>query len=206
MLYKTGKYFFLLVAKIFCCHKVYGNKIFPKGGGLIASNHSSFFDPPFIGASTPEDVQFLARASLFNNRFFGWLISQTHAHPVKSGKENVSAIKKVIELINDEKKVLIFPEGTRTPDGNLQKGQLGIGMIVMRTKCFVIPTYIHGTYEVWNRKMKLPKLFKKTACVFGPPMYFEFDENEDKRVQQQKIADDIMNEISRLQKWYVSRS
>lgn len=205
MLYHIGKFFFTVIAKVFYRHKVYGERIFPEGGGLVASNHSSFLDPPFVGLSCPVDVEFLARATLFNNRFFGYLIKKTHAHPVKAGRENVSAIKKVIELIEDGKKVLIFPEGTRTHEGALQKGQIGVGMIVMRTRCFVIPTYIHGTYEIWNRNRKFPKIFGKTACVIGKPLYFNFDENEDRKVLQQKIADDIMKAISELQKWYVSR-
>lgn len=192
-----------LFMKLFYHHKVYGKKHLPKGGGIIASNHCSFFDPPILGISCPQEVHFLARESLFHFRPFGWLIRQLKTHPVAKGKENVATFKKACELINSGKKVAIFPEGKRSLTGELQKGQAGAGMLVMRTHCIVVPTYIHGTYAIWNSSRRFPHLRGKTACVFGSPLDFSYLDSMDKKEAQQKIAETIMQSISGLRDWYL---
>ncbi len=189
---------------LFYGHRVYGKKNIPKeGGGIVASNHSSYIDPPLIGISYPGEVHFLARATLFNRPFFAWLIGQLNTHPVAKGKENVSTFKLAVELIMSGKKIVLFPEGTRSEDGELKAGQLGVGMLVMRTKCFVIPAYVHGSYEIWGKHRKLPKLTgQKTAVVFGSPLHFSEEGVQDKKEWQQHCTDQIMEAIKNLRTWY----
>jgi 1-acyl-sn-glycerol-3-phosphate acyltransferase len=190
--------------RIFYHHKVFGVEHLQKGGGIIAANHSSYLDPPILGISCPDEVHFLARESLFRFPPFGWLIRQLHTHPVAKGKENVTTFKKACEMIESDKKIAIFPEGTRSHNGEIKKGQAGVGMLVLRTKCKVIPTYIHGTYSIWNSNQKFPKLKGKTACVFGTPLDFTdlLSKDISKKEIQQMIVDAIMNSILSLQKWY----
>lgn len=188
---------------LFYRHKVYGKKNLTEGGGIIASNHSSFLDPPLIGISYPGEVHFLARATLFNNPFFAWLIRQLNTHPVVKGKENVSTFKKAVELILSGKKIVLFPEGTRSTDGALREGQLGVSMLVMRTGCFVFPTYVHGSFDAWSVHRKLPKIVAQTAVVFGSPIYFQENEGEDKKEWQKEHAKKVMQAIEGLKRWYL---
>ena len=204
MIRKLAIFFVGIYLRLFYHHKVYGIDNLPIKGGIVASNHASFLDPPIIGVSCPHEVHFLARESLFHFKPFGWLIRQLYTHPVTKGKENVAAIKKTVEFLVSGKKVVIFPEGTRSMDGKLQKGQAGIGMLVMRTHCLVIPVYVYGTYEIWNATRKYPRLKGKTACVFGSPLEFSKLERGDKREAQIKIVEMIMEAIERLEKWYLA--
>lgn len=189
---------------IFYRLKVYGKKNFPKGGGIICSNHCSFIDPPLIGVSCPGKVHFLGRDTLFKSSFFAWLIRKLNTHPVHRGKGNVHAFKMAIELIKQDKKVVIFPEGRRSPDGEFMKGQLGVSMLVQKTKCQVIPIYIYGTYEIWNTKRRFPKIFGKAACVIGKALTFQDLEKVDRKQAQEMIMDRIMGKIGELKQWYLA--
>ncbi len=191
-------------ARLFYRHRVYGKKHFPKSGGMICSNHTSFLDPPLIGISCPGEVHFLGRDTLFNSPFFAWLIRHLNTHPVRRGKGNVEAFKKAMGLVQEGNKVVIFPEGHRSADGQLKGGQLGVGMLVHRTECIVIPVYIHGAFKIWNTKRKFPKLFGKTACVFGTALSFDDLKNLDKKEAQREIVSRIMAEIAHLRDWYLA--
>lgn len=193
-----------IFAKILYRHKVYGKEHLPKGGGLIAPNHASFLDPPLVGISYPGPVHFLARDSLFHFAPFGWLIEKLNTHPVSQGKGNLNTLKMAMELIKSGKKVVIFPEGSRSENGQLGQGRLGIGMLVQRTQCQVVPTYIHGSYELWSTKRRFPKLWGKTACVFGSPIEFSNLQEKDKKEAQTEIVEQIMEKIAALQAWYCS--
>ncbi|MEZ5315093.1 MAG: lysophospholipid acyltransferase family protein [Chlamydiales bacterium] len=189
-------------ARLFYCHRIYGKAYFPIGGGMICSNHTSFLDPPLIGISCPGVIHFLGRDTLFRSRFFGFLIRKLNCHPVKRGQGNSSAFKKALDLIQKGNKVVLFPEGKRANDGELQIGQLGVGMLVYRTNCQVIPVYTAGTYGIWNTKRRFPKFLGKTACVFGKPLNFADLITLDKKEAQTKITERIMAKIGDLRDWY----
>ncbi len=204
MFYNFIKNLVLVFMRLVYGHKIYGVENYPKeGGGIIAANHASFFDPPIVAISSPGQIHFLARGTLFDWGPFGWLIRKLNSHPVTKGRENLAAIKLTLELIEKGNKVLIFPEGTRSPDGQLQSGQSGLGMLVLRTKCQVIPVYVHGSYDIWGKKRKFPKLSGKTACVFGKPLHFT-EVGENKKEAQAKVVAEIMEAIINLRKWYLS--
>lgn len=190
-------------ASIFYRHRVYGKENIPWGGGMIAPNHCSFLDPPLVGISCPDKIHFLARETLFHFPPFAWLIRQLNTHPVHRGKGNINTLKMALELVQSGKKVVIFPEGKRSMDGELQNGQLGVGMLVQRARCRVIPVYIHGTYLAWNARRKFPKLWGKTACVFGKPIEYVESRAEDKKEAQAEIVDTIMEKIADLRAWYL---
>lgn len=189
---------------IFYRHKIYGVEHIPEGGGMIVSNHTSFLDPPIIGASFPGKIYFLARESLFKFPPFAWLLRQLCTHPVGAGKGNINTFKIALDLIQKGKKVVIFPEGKRSRDGQLHRGQLGVGMLVQRSRCRIVPIYIHGTYEAWNAEKKIPKLFGRTACVFGSPIEYRDAGSLDKKEAQHAIVNKIMEKIAELKAWYLS--
>lgn len=192
------KFFF----KIFHRNKVFGLENLPKGRAIIAPNHLSYYDPPLIAGSIPEDVHFLARSSLFRNRFFRYLIMQLNAHPVQGGTQDLSSFKLILQLLEQDKKVAIFPEGHRSLDGNLSSIKSGIGMLGQRSKAPIIPTYIHGTFEVWNRFHSYPKLHGQTAVVFGKPINCEAFASLDKKQAQEEIAKSVQKTLESLRQWY----
>lgn len=196
-------FLFRVYFKICYHHKIYGREHFPKGGGIIASNHISFLDPPLVGVGCPGIVHFFARDTLFKSRFFGGALKRLLTHPVRRGKGNIESLKLMLDLIQKGEKVVIFPEGKRSLTGDLLKGQLGIGLLVLKTHCQVTPAYVDGTYDIWPPGRKFPKLSGRIAFVIGSPIQFNEVKVQDKKVAQEAIVDTIMAKIADLKEWYV---
>lgn len=201
-LYRTVLFLSWCIGKFFFRLKVYGLEHYYPGGAIIAANHTSFLDPPIVSVSWPEEVHFLARDTLFKNRFFGALIRNVNAHPVGRDSADISAIKTVCSLLEAGKKVVLFPEGTRSKNGELQPLKPGMGMFIVRTKTAVIPAYIHGAFQVWGRHQKWPRLFRQVACVFGSPITAAAFSHLDKKEAQAKISEQLSQAILGLKKWY----
>lgn len=198
--------FVLSLAWCYCkiCYRnrVFGHEHFFKGGAIIASNHTSFLDPILLSISWPEEVQFLARESLFKIPGFGAFIRALNAHPVSGDTSDVAVFRIIVGLIKKGKKVILFPEGTRSQDNQLGIIKPGIGLLLSRTNAAIIPAYIHGSYNIWNRSRKLPKLWGKTACVFGSPIQYSTFAHLEKKEAQNAIADALSNAILSLRSWY----
>jgi 1-acyl-sn-glycerol-3-phosphate acyltransferase len=104
-----------------------------------------------------------------------------------------------MQLVKEGKKMVVFPEGTRTPDGSLQPTQRGVGMLVAKTGVPVIPVRIFGSYEAYPRNRKLPKMDGKIHVVFGHPIYFSTEELATKgKTGQQAISTRVMDAIASL--------
>ncbi len=197
-LYLLSHYLFKGYFRILHKHKIYGYENIPPGGAIIAPNHVSFLDPPIMSASCREEAYFLARGTLFGNKFFAWLIRNLNAYPVSGTAQDRASLKLVCEFLAQNKKVVVFPEGFRSHDGKLAPIKSGIGMLAMRSKCPIVPTYIHGTYEIWDRKRKYPKLWGKTAVFFGKPIQWEDFAHLDKKEAQEQITQAVANAIETL--------
>src|SRR5262245_16978279 len=81
------------------------------GRAILAPNHASYLDPPLVSVAWPEEVHFLARASLFNNGFLNWLFTKLNAHPVEANGHDIDSLRLICKLLEQDKKVVIFPEG-----------------------------------------------------------------------------------------------
>jgi 1-acyl-sn-glycerol-3-phosphate acyltransferase len=143
-----------------------------QGGVILVSNHASFLDPPVLGAALRKRgrvVRSLARDSLFRNPLFGALLRRLHAVPISRTKGDVGALKKALAIIKQGGVVALFPEGTRSPDGNLQRAKDGIGFLVARAGVPVVPCYIDGSYRAWPKHRRLPRC-GKVRIYFGDPI------------------------------------
>lgn len=207
LFYKISRLCLSGLFKIAYSHEV----ILPEGvvfpdGAIIAANHASFLDPPLVAISWPEPIHFLARKTLFDSPLLRPLITTLNAHPL-TGSNDASSLKLACQLVNEGKKILIFPEGTRSLDGSLSPFKQGIGMLMRKSGAAIIPTYIHGSYNAWPKNKKFPNLFRtKTACVFGKPLFLADFEEQDPKALQIAIASGLHKEILALQQQYCSRS
>jgi len=111
--------------KIFYRLHVYGLSHFRPGAAVIAANHASFFDPPVISVSCPEEVHFLAREPLFRVPVLGSIIRVLNSHPVSRDASDAHTFRVLIRLLHSGQKVILFPEGSRTLDGHLQHWKRG---------------------------------------------------------------------------------
>lgn len=142
------------------------------GSVLLIANHQSFLDPPIVGTPiTHRHTDFLARGGLFKFKPFGWLITMLHSTPIKQGAGDAGAMKATIAKLGEGKMMLVFPEGSRTDDGELQTFQRGVALLLKRSDCQVVPVGIAGAFDVWPRSRKFPKLFtKKIVVSYGEPI------------------------------------
>ena len=189
--------------KIFYRHKIYGLEHYPSGSALIAANHTSHLDPPAIAISCPGEIHFLARRTLFKSSF-GKLIQALNSHPIEKEATNLRVMKEVCTLLKEGKKVLMFPEGTRSKDDTLKKMKPGIGLLLSKGEAAIIPTYVHGTFGIWNRDRKFPKLWGRTAVVFGTPIEWSDYVDMERKEAQKHVAQRLKKSLEELRKWLES--
>lgn len=162
---------------------------------LVAANHASYFDIPLLGCGMTRRAWYLGRSDLFLPGFkgvlqwLGWI-------PLKLGRLDRKAFDQAVELINAGKVVVIFPEGSRSPDGHLREGKAGLGMIVAQTGCPVVPAYLKGTFEVLPAGAKRPR-FHPVSVSFGEPLSFAPVAGETKQFYR-KVSQTVMERIAAL--------
>ncbi|MBM3889248.1 MAG: 1-acyl-sn-glycerol-3-phosphate acyltransferase [Verrucomicrobia bacterium] len=186
--------------------RVHGAENVPLTGGLVlAGNHASFLDPHGIAVSCPRMVHSLARKSLFCNPVAAAIMRSWKAVPVDlSGKADIAGIKTLVDLLQRGEAVVLFPEGTRTWDGNFLPPRPGVGMLVAKANVPVVPVRVFGSYEAWPRTRKW---FRRGQLdiVFGAPVHYEQMIAEAKaqgpravKEVYQKIAADVLERIKAI--------
>lgn len=146
---------------------------FPESGGaLVCSNHQSYFDPVFLGALCDRRMNYLARENLFDSRLFGGLIRFYDAIPVKRDGMSISGLKQTLQRLKRGELVVIFPEGTRTDDGEMSPLKSGFCVLARKAKVPLVPVAIAGAYEVWPKGKKWPRL-ARVCLVAGDPIAYE---------------------------------
>jgi 1-acyl-sn-glycerol-3-phosphate acyltransferase len=139
-----------------------------QGPVLVASNHQSFLDPPLIGNLYQTEMIFLARKSLFKG-FFKWLYRQWNAIPVDQEKPDMSSLKTIVRKLREGHRVLVFPEGARSLDGQLGDAAPGIGLIAAKSGAVIQPARIRGAFEALPRGSARLRFSRITVSV-GPPI------------------------------------
>lgn len=191
--------------RLFYRYSVYGNEKSYQGKAIFASNHASFLDPPLIATAWPEEVHFLARASLFQNPFWNWLLSNLNAHPVRGTVQDIDSFRLICQLLSEGKKVVVFPEGERSTTGQLQTMKSGIAMLALRMQCPIIPVYISGTFEAWPRHRRCPKFGTPISCVFGEPIFPISSTQLNKKQMQEFLTQQVQDNLEKLRLWYLTQ-
>lgn len=195
--YQATRWSILAFAKPYLRISYHGWRNLPETGPVIvACNHASHLDPPLMGACFPRQLAFLGKSELFKAPL-GPVIRRLGAFPIKRGAGDRAAMRLVIQLLDEGWPVLMFPEGTRTQDGNLQEPQMGISMIVMqRPEVPILPVRLDGTFQALGPGRKFPSPAKVRVTVGKP---FTIKELEGlptvKKQLYRAVADRIMDKI-----------
>lgn len=128
-----------------------------QGGVLLVCNHQSLLDPVLATMALPRECSYMARDTLFEHPLFGRLIRSLNAFPVRRGAADVGAIKESLRRLKQGMSLLVFPEGTRTPDGRIRQMMPGLGAIARKAKVPIVPTLIDGAFQAWPRESRLPR-------------------------------------------------
>lgn len=167
--------------------EVIGTEHFPKEGGvLLCANHISNLDPPVVGITAPRPIHFMAKEELFRAPVLKTLLPPLHAFPVKRGMSDRQALRTGIDVLKQGHVLGIFPEGTRSKDGKLQKGLSGVGFFALRTDAQVVPCAIIGPYRP----------LKKLKVVYGKPM--DMSSLRERKASPEEVTEYIMSHIQAL--------
>jgi len=146
------------------------DRIPQSGPVLICANHQSHFDPMLIGSSSRRRMNFLAKKQLFKFRPLGWMIGFLDSIPIDREGTSASGIKATLKCLKRNEMVMMFPEGTRSPDGEMKKILPGFCALVKRTEASLLPVGIEGAWDVWPRNRSYPLPGPKIVVVFGKPI------------------------------------
>ncbi|MFD2829360.1 lysophospholipid acyltransferase family protein [Corticicoccus populi] len=186
MLYNVAKKLVTVFYKSRFKIKVIGEDRVPtEGPVLICSNHISDFDPPLIGISLKGEMSFFAKSELFKIPVFGNIVSRLNTIPVERGKSDRQALKDSVEALKEGRTMLVFPEGTRSRDGELKDFQQGASFMAVKAGAVIVPAAIKGKY---NRK-------EGVTVVFGKPIDVQEMVNEGKNRKDitLRLREDINN-------------
>jgi len=203
--YWLGWTFFRIFYAVFLRYRSFNPERVPKTGAVIlASNHASILDPPLVGIGLQRVTTFLARDTLFKGPV-GWLFRHWHAIPIDRDGGGPAGMRRIMAALAEGRAVLLFPEGTRTRDGELQPARSGIGLLVIKSEAPVVPVRVRGTFEAMPRGVHFPRP-KRVMVKYGEPMHFRELREEAKNCSKerlkeiyQRVANEIMEAIGKLE-------
>ncbi|MBL8842499.1 MAG: 1-acyl-sn-glycerol-3-phosphate acyltransferase [Planctomycetes bacterium] len=151
--------------------KVVGAKQCPRTGGLIVvANHVSLLDPPLLGCALPRPLVYTPRATLRNSRLYRFLTGLLDLEHVERDGRDLAATRRLIERLKRGDAVALFPEQTRSPDGQLQRLTPGFAMLAAQAQVPVLPVVIEGAFEAWPRGRSRPLASGRIELRVGPPL------------------------------------
>lgn len=194
------------VTRVVWPQEVEGAHLVPEHGPVIlAANHLSNIDPLFLGLACPRQVRFIAKKELFDeSTFFRRLFSRAlrALGPVsvdrRPGQSSQEAMNNSVEVINGGEVFGIFPEGSRSPDGRLYKGQTGLAWLALSTGAPVVPVALTGTERILPPGRRLPS-FNRVGVRFGAPVDLSpWEGQADRAKARRESTDAIMGAIAKL--------
>lgn len=171
-----------------------------EGAYLVVANHCSNLDPPFLGWAvghlTGRVVHFMAKDEMRRWPIIGWLGAQAGAFYVKRGEGDRAAQRLAADLLANGRPIAVFPEGTRSRDGQLREARAGAALLAMRADVDVLPVGIAGTHRIFAGGSLLPRRSPVTIVIGRPfrlPALASLD-----RAALREGTDRIMREIAAL--------
>ena len=174
------------------------------GGVLVLSNHQSNLDPILVGLACDRRLNYMARETLFRFTPFRWLINSLDAIPIDRDGLGLAGLKETLRRLKREELVLIFPEGTRTFDGQVRPIKPGFSALAQRAGVPLLPVAVAGAFQAWPRTRAIPRL-GTIQVQFGEPIMPEQIKQYDDRelvaeVQRRMVACHAEAEAARLRR------
>lgn len=195
--YWFGYHVSRILAKIFFRFRIlHRERMIQSGPVILASNHQSYFDPPLVGNASDRAIYYLARRSLLKVPVLGWLLPKLNVIPVDQEGVDRSALKGIIRALKRGDGALVFPEGARTLDGELQPAQAGVGLIIARTLAPVVPVRIFGAHKALPRGGGFS--FHPITVVIGEPIYFSEADLQPRENLYTRLSQRVMDAIAAI--------
>lgn len=183
--------------------EIYGFDKAPKRNCIIVANHVSFLDPPTMSVFHNDNVSVIARDTLMKNPILRIYFSALNAIPIKRGGNDFGAIREALKRIKNGHSLIIFPEGTRTEDGNLLRAKPGAAMLALKAKIPVLPIRSFGYFKIMPKSNKVTAGTRITIIAGNPINVADIDPQKGDHNRAQIIADCIMEHIAKIKyKWH----
>lgn len=175
------------------------------GGAILASNHLSVSDSVFMPAIVDRQVHFLAKMEYFTGTGLkGWITKKffvaINQLPMdrSGGAASLRSLEAGLEALREGKLLGIYPEGTRSPDGRLHRGKIGVAKLALTAGVPVVPTAMIGTDKVQPIGQSIPHP-GRVGVIFGEPLDFShLQDRQDEIAVLRQVTDEIMEAIRRL--------
>ena len=175
--------------------RIEGRENVPNDACLIVANHASFLDPTTVGWAVAKEIFFLGRKDLFKPPILNWLLPICNVLPIDRDGNDISGLRGIIKMLKSGRSVLVFPEGTRTENGELQPAEPGAGLLAVKAGVRVLPARVFGSYAAWPRGGKGYRLAPMRVVV-GQPYWPTLPSVG--KPDYQAIADEMMAKIAEL--------
>lgn len=173
------------------------NKVPRKGPLIIATNHINFIEVPVVYTHLqPRPITGLVKVETWNNPLMGLLFDLWGGIPVRRGEADVTAAKRCLEALKAGKIVAVAPEGTRSGDGRLRKGNAGIVFLASKSQAPILPIAFYGAEQYWQDLRSLNKIPFRIRV--GRPFLIDLPEKAISQRIRNQIADEIMIQIALL--------
>jgi 1-acyl-sn-glycerol-3-phosphate acyltransferase len=177
---------------------IHRERMIQSGPVIVAMNHQSYLDPPLAGTTCDRAIYFLARRTLLGVPLLGWVLPKLNVIPVNQEGVDRSAIKSVIRILQAGNGVLLFPEGSRTFDGNLQPAEPGLGLVIAKTLAPVVPMRIFGAHEALPRDGRRLRFVPITVVIGEPILFSAADIEAGGKDLYARLSDRVMQSIAAL--------
>ena len=177
------KKFLLKTFNLFYPKKVYGLNNIPEGGALFAGNHLSALDPIMRLDIYNKDAFILAKKEIFKCKLVGAVVKAYGGIPIDRQKPDIQSLLKAVKVLKTNKKLIVFPEGTRnkTKTDKIQQIKGGTGVFAVKSKCPIVPIIA----------LKKPRIFIKNSYLIGKPFYLD-------AFYGKKLDDAVIQEIDEM--------
>lgn len=176
----------MILKTIFSPVEVIGRENIPSEPAVYAANHSSAMDIPLVYTNLPMQFRIMAKVELFKYPFMGWHLSRSGQIPIDEKELNLAGVKKAIKTLKSGTSLMVFPEGGRTPDGQIKKFQAGAFFMAIKAGVPVVPMAIVGAYHVL--KMNTYVIHPgKMELVIGKPIATEGYTSRDMEALAEKV-------------------
>ena len=190
----------ILVSPIFLTFmrswKPIGKKNIPKGGLIMAANHTSSADGVLLNSHMYRPVRFLAKEELFSTPFKKFIMIGVAQVPLKRGATDRIAFSRAIEHLHKGHIVGIFPEGTRGDGKTLRKPHTGVIRLALLANVPIVPVGISGGLRSWPKGRFFPKFGKKVTVRYGKPWHIPKPDGEREYSYEElrELSEILMNE------------
>ena len=144
----------------------------PFGPLIVVANHLSFNDPPVLVAAMPRTLYFLGKRELFSNPVTSFTMRNFHVHAFDRSGLGVDAVRMALRILDDDRAVVVFPEGRRSPNHELIEGLAGAAYMALKSQAPVLPVGIIGTEKVpsWRMAMSFTRFKVNIGQPFSMPV------------------------------------